>query len=173
MTTESFLNKAQELIESRVEYETTHIDAGDAYTHLASEGDFDYHNGENRLVEYCEEMGINLDGVDIDRLAEDVIFWSYMQVGQDYCHKKSFLVASYPVGEIEIEVSAEDLGLDRITESDIAELNANCDAYFRPGVKSLGTACDYAYAYVSTDSYWEQVCDPDVIQDLVNAMKES
>jgi len=173
MTNDNFIVRAQEIIESAYEYETSHQDAGDNYGHLASEGDFDYHNGENRLQEYCAEMGIDLTGIDIDRLAEDVIFYGYMTQGQAYDAKQRFLVASYPVGEIETEVSAESLGLERITEEHIKALNANCDAFFRPGVRSLGSACDYAYAYQVTDSYWDHVCNADVIQDLVNAMKES
>ena len=174
MTTETFLELAQAIIDSAFEYETTHQDAGDNYSHLASEGDFDYHNGDSRLQEYCAEMGIDIAGIDISRLAEDVIFWGYMTQGQPYDVKKRFLVASYHVGEIEVELSAGDLGLDRITESHIETLNKSCDAYFRPGVRSLGTSCDYAYAYVNaSDNYWDHVCDAETIRDLVNQMKES
>ena len=174
MTTESFTERAQALIDSCYEYETTHKDAGDNYSHLASEGNFDYHNGESRLQEYCQEMGIDLTGIDIDRLAEDVIFWGYMAQGGDYDSQKRFLVASYSVGEFEVELSAADLGLDRITESHINTLNKSCDAYFRPGVRSLGTSCDYAYAYVNaSESYWDHVCNADVIRDLVNQHKDN
>ena len=174
MTTGTFIERAQALIDSRFEYETNHQDAGDNYSHLASEGDFDYHNGESRLQEYCQDMGIDLSGVEIDRLAEDVIFWGYMAQGRDYDPQKRFLVASYNVGEIEIELSADDLGLDRITESHIDTLNKSCDAYVRPGVRSLGTSCDYAYAYVNaSDSYWDHVCDADTIRDLVEQHKDS
>ena len=110
MTTQAFYDQVNQIISDHVEYETNHIDAGDNYAHLASEGDFDYHNGENRLAEYCEEMGINLTGIDIDRLAEEVIFWSYMTVGGDYDPQKRFLVASYNIGEIEIQVDAGEIG---------------------------------------------------------------
>ncbi len=174
MTTESFIERAQAMIDSAYEYETTHIDAGDNYSHLAGEGDFDYHNGDSRLQEYCKDMGIDLSGIDIDKLAEDVIFWGYMAQGGDFDTKKRFLVSSYSVGEIEVEISADSLGLERITEGHIAELNAKCDAYLRAGVRSLGTACDYAYAYLNCEgSYWDHVCDLETIRDLVNAMKES
>ena len=172
MEIELVIERANQLIESRVEYETTHKDAGNNYAHMASEGDFDYHNGENRLAEYCAEMGIDIIGLDMDRLAEDVIFWGYMTLGQHFDPKKRFLVSSFQVGEIEIEVSVESLGLERISLEVIAELNRQCDAYFRPGVRSLGTECDYCYAYIQTDSYWDMVCDLDTIQDLVSAMRE-
>lgn len=166
MTTESFIGRAQAIIESAYDYETSHQDAGDNYSHLASEGDFDYHNGESRLQEYCAEMGIDLTGIDIDKLAEDVIFWGYMTQGNAYDALKRFLVASYQVGEIESQVDASDLGA-RFTPYLIAQLNKRTDAFWRYG------GPDVAYAYQVTDSDWDHVCNADVIKDLVNAMRES
>ena len=166
MTTETFIEKAQAIIDSAYEYETTHIDAGDNYSHLASEGDFDYHNGENRLQGYCKEMGIDLTGIDIDRLAEDVIFWGYMTQGHAYDAKQRFLVASYQVGEIELQAHLTCIGA-RFTPYLIDQLNKRTDAYW------TYSSPDTALLYINTDSYWDHVCDADVIQDLVNAMKES
>ena len=166
MTTDTFIERAKALIDSVHEYETTHIDAGDSYSHLASEGDFDYHNGESRLQEYCDEMGIDLTGIDIDRLAEDVIFWGYMTQGHAYDAQKRFLVATYQVGEIEEQVEAGRLGA-RFTPYLINQLNKRTGTYWRY------SGPDVAYCYQVTDSYWDHVCDADVIQDLVNAMKEA
>ena len=167
MTTESFSEHVNALIEDRVEYETTHKDAGDAYGHLAGEGSFDYGNGEERLADYCKEMGIDLSGIDLDVLARDVIFCGRMQEGRDYCPEQSFLVATYPVGEIEIQVEAEEIGA-RFTPYLTNKLNRNCDAYF-----SYHTVGSCALAYVSTDSYWDHVCDPDTIRDIIAKHKES
>ena len=167
MTTESFIERAQALIDSCYEYETSHQDAGDSYSHLASEGDFDYHNGESRLQEYCDEMGIDLTGVDIDRLAEEVIFWGYMTQGQAYDAQKRFLVASYAVGEIESQVDSGDIGA-RFTPYLIDQLNKRTDAYW---TYSTG---DTAYFYINTsECYWDHVCNTDVIRDLVNQHKEN
>jgi len=167
MTTESFIGRAQAMIDSAYEYETSHQDAGDNYAHLASDGDFDYHNGDSRLQEYCEEMGIDLTGVDIDRLAEDVIFWGYMTQGQAYDAKKRFLVASYHVGEIEQQVDASDIGA-RFTPYLINQLNKLTDGYWRYDRP------DTAYFYINCDGrYWDHVCDLETIRDLVNQMKES
>jgi hypothetical protein len=166
VTTESFLDAAKQLIESTYEYETSHADAGNNYAHLASEGHFEHHNGDNRLAEYCAEMGIDLTGIAIDRLAEEVIADSYMVQGQDYDPAKRFLVASYPVGEIETQVDSSDIGA-RLTPWLVKKLNRETDAYWScPG---KGSAC----FYITTDSYWDQVCNADVIQDLVNQQKES
>jgi hypothetical protein len=166
MTTEAFFERANELIDSVVDYETSHVDAGNNYAHMASEGDFDYHNGENLLVDYCKEMGIDLEGVDLDRLAEDVIFWSYMVQGQAFDPRKRFLVASYPVGEIETQVESSVLGV-KFTPYLINKLNRETWGYWRYDDPKT------AYVYSTTDSYWDQVCNSDVIQDLVNQQKES
>ena len=167
MTTESFIEKAQYIIDAAYEYETSHVDAGDNYSHLASEGDFDYHNGENRLQEYCEDMGIDLEGVDIDKLAEDVIFWGYMVQGGDFDPKKRFLVASYEVGEIEQQVDSETIGA-RFTPYLTEKLNKETYGFW------VYSSPDTAYCYINTSQcYWDHGCDPDVIRDLVNQHKES
>ena len=167
MTTESFIERAQALIDSCYEYETSHQDAGDSYSHLASEGDFDYHNGESRLQEYCNEMGIDLTGVDLDLLAGDVIFWGYMTQGNAYDAQKRFLVSSYNVGEVEDRIDASDIGA-RFTPYLIEQLNKRTDAFW------TYSTSDAAYFYVNaSDSYWDHVCNADVIRDLVNQQKES
>jgi len=166
MTTENFFELVNELIESRYEYETTHQDAGDNYSHLASEGDFDYHNGESRLQEYCDKMGIDLTGIELDRLAEDVIFWGYMTQGKAYDAQKRFLIASYNVGEVESQVDASDIGAS-FTPYLIDQLNKRTDAYWRYDTSET------AYFYVNaSESYWDHVCNADVILDLVNLHKD-
>jgi len=166
MTTENFFELVNELIESRYDYETTHRDAGDNYAHLAGEGDFDYHNGESRLQEYCNEMGVDLTGVDLDRLAEDVIFWGYMTQGQAYDAQKRFLISSYNVGEIEIQVDASDIGAS-FTPYLIDQLNRNTEAYWRYDTSET------AYLYINaSDSYWDYVCNADVVRDLVEQQKD-
>jgi hypothetical protein len=155
-----FFDKINAMIESHHEYESRHPDAGDAYAHLASEGAFDYDNGENRLAEYCAEHGIDLSGVDIDRLAESVIFWGYMTPGTDYDAKRRFLVSSHHVGEIECQVDSVDIGA-RFTPYLIDKLNRKTDAYWRR------ESDDMAYFYINCDSYWDHVCDKQTIIDLV------
>ena len=165
MTTETFIERAQAMIDSAYDYETAHIDAGDNYLHLAGEGTFDYDNGESRLQEYCEAMGIDLSGVEIDKLAEDVIFWGYMTQGQAYDAQKRFLVSSYNIGEIESQVDSSDIGA-RFTPYLIKQLNKRTDGFWRY------SGFDVAYFYINCDGrYWDHVCDLETIRDLVNAMK--
>ena len=167
MTTQEFYDKAQALVDQVYEYETSHQDAGDNYIHMASEGTFDYYNGESRLQEYCKEMGIDLTGIDLDRLAEDVIFWGYMTQGQAYDAQKRFLVASYNVGEIENQVEASSIGA-RFTPYLIDQLNKRTDAYWRYSTRD--TACFYINA---SECYWDHVCNADVIRDLVEQHKDN
>jgi len=156
-----FFDKVNAMIESRYEYETEHPDAGDAYSHLASEGDFDYHNGESRLAEYCAESGIDTAGVDLDTLAQDVIFWGYMTPGAAYDAKRRFLVASYQVGEIECQVDSVEIGA-RFTPYLIDKLNRNTDAHWQM------ESGEIARFYIVCDSYWDHVCDLETIKDLVD-----
>ena len=166
MTTDTFIERAQAMVDSTFEYETTHQDAGDNYAYMASEGDFDYHNGESRLQEYCNEMGVDISGVDISRLAEDVIFWGYMAHGQAYDAKKRFLVSAYHVGEIEQQIDASDIGA-RFTPYLIDQLNKRTDGFWSY------SGPDVAYFYINCDAYWDHVCDAETIRDLVNQYKES
>ena len=167
MTTENFFELVNELIESRYDYETAHQDAGDNYAHLAAEGDFYYHNGESRLQEYCDEMGIDLTGVELDKLAEDVIFWGYMTQGQAYDAQKRFLISSYNVGEIESQVDASDIGAS-FTPYLIDQLNKRTEAFWRYDTSET------AYFYINaSDSYWDHVCNADVIIDLVEQQRDN
>ena len=167
MTTDTFIERAQAIIDSAFEYETAHQDAGDNYLHMASEGNFDYHNGDSRLQEYCDKMGIDLTGIDIDRLAEDVIFWGYMTQGQPYDVEKRFLVASYHIGEIEQQVDASDIGA-RFTPYLIDQLNKRTNGFWRYD------GPDVAYFYINCNGmFWNHVCDAETIIDLVNQMRES
>jgi len=167
MTTDTFIERAQAMTDSAYEYETTHPDAGDNYGHLASEGDFDYHNGDSRLQEYCAEMSIDIAGIDISRLAEDVIFFGYMTQGADYDVNKRFLVASYHVGEIEEQVESSSLGA-RFTPYLVEQLNKHTDGFWRY------SGPDVAYFYLNCDGmFWDHVCDAETIRDLVSQYKES
>jgi len=166
MTTESFLEHVNDMIEQWVEYEESHQDAGDNYSHMASEGSFDFYNGTESLIEYCKTEGWNLDGVDIDRLAEDVIFWGYMTPSQAFDVSERFLVMSCQVCEIELQVESDQIGV-RFTPWIIDKLNRETDAYWRY------QSSDVAYCYVVSEAYWDHVCNKDVILDLINQQKDS
>jgi len=168
MTTESFFERVNDMIEARVEYESSHPDAGDSYAHLPAEGSFDYGNGPDRLRDYCESNGIDLSGIDIDRLSEDVIFWCRMEPGHAYLayNGPAFLIDTYPVGEIEMQMESHVIGA-RTTPWLCDRLNRETDAYWIP------QCAGYALAYIAVDSSWHCLCDLDRVQDIVEQHRES
>lgn len=167
------IEQINSLIADRVEYEESHQDAGDNYSHMLGESWHSEH--DRRLADQLAELGIDHSAVDFDQLAEDVIFWAEMVPSHIYdASPKSgtILLDSWPIGEIEIEISADELGCDRISADMIKQLNSNCDAFFRAGVRSLGDSCDYCYAYVSSDRSWDAQISAETVRDLIAGLAE-
>ena len=173
MLTDNQIEQINSLIADRVEYEEEHQDSGGNYAHLLGESWCSDH--DRRLAEQLAEMGIDHSSVDFDQLAEDIIFWAEMVPSHIYDaspKSRSILLDSYMIGEIEIEISAEELGIDRISAEMIEQLNRSCDAYFRAGVRSLGDSCDYCYAYVSSDRSWDAQISAEMVQHLIAELVE-
>lgn len=166
--TENQIEQINSLIADRVSYEEEHQDAGDARSHFLAESWYSEH--DSRLADQLAELRIDHSAVDFDQLAEDVIFWAEMVPSHIYDgapKSGTILLDSYMVGEIEIEISAEELGCDRISAEMIKQLNKNCDAFFRAGVRSLGDSCDYCYSYVSSDRSWDAQISAEMVQHLI------
>ena len=171
--TESQIEQINSLIAERVSYEDEHQDAGNDRAHLLGESWHSEH--DNRLLEQLADLGIDHSAVDFDQLAEDVIFWAEMVPSHLYDNSPKsgqILLDSFPVGEMEVEISAEELGVDRITAEMINEMNRSCDAYFRAGVRSLGDSCDYCYAYIGSDRSWDAQISAKTVCDLIAALVE-
>jgi hypothetical protein len=60
-------------------------------------------------------------------------------------------VAAYPVGEIETQIDAQDIGLERFTQEMCKALSRQCDIYLSDSEK------DSTYGYISTDCVWDMV----------------
>jgi hypothetical protein len=167
------IEQINSLIADRVSYEEEHRDAGNDRAHMLSESWHSDH--DNRLRDQLAEMGIDHSAVDFDQLAEDVIFWAEMVPSHLYDNSPAagqILLDSFPVGEMEIEISAEELGCDLISTDMIEQLNRSCDAYFRAGVRSLGDACDYCYAYISSDRSWDAQISAEMVRHLIAELVE-
>lgn len=171
--TQEQIEQINSLIADRMTYEEEYQDAGNNYAHMLGESWHSEH--DNRLADQLAELKIDIGAVDFDQLAEDVIFWAEMVPSHIYDNSPKagqILLDSYAISEIEIEFSAEELGCDRISAEMIEQLNSSCDAYFRSGVRSLGDACDYCYAYVSSDRSWDAQISAETIRDLIEALAE-
>ena len=140
-------------VAERLEYEESHVDAGDAYAHMPREGGFDYGNGPSRLVEFCKAHDIAGSAED---LSDIVLDHFTMMSGNMYSPKGVFVVDSYGLQEVEID-------LNYLVESGqidwglLMQISDDCDAYI------TGTG----YAYVTSDAVWYAVIDPESLADLV------
>ena len=161
------IEAVNDLCESMVEYETTHVDAGENYAHLVGES-WDIQKTRDIIEQFHRELfdsseyvqgsgwinykplwetlGIHPRWKDIDPdVLADIALESFtMESGSMYYPQGVIILDSFPVGEIEIDLSS--LGIDGITMEHIRE---SCDAY----ISSDG------YAYVSTDAVWYAVLD--------------
>lgn len=167
------IEQINSLIADRVSYEEEHRDAGNDRAYLL--GDSWHSDHDNRLRDQLAELGIDHSAVDFDQLAEDVIFWAEMVPSHLYDNSPKsgqILLNSFPVGEMEIEISADELGCDVISAELIEQLNKNCDAFFRAGVRSLGDSCDYCYSYVSSDRSWDAQISSEMVRHLIAELVE-
>jgi hypothetical protein len=160
----------------QLEYEESHVDAGDNYSHIVSESWCA--DSEKRLAEQfigkevadlskdCFEEGrwipewtIDTMGLDMDTLSDMAIYLFTMERGSIFGpYTNGIILESCCVGEIEIEL--DHLGIDGITMELIRE---SCDAYIS------GTGL----AYMTTDAVWYAVVDPAEYQAAIIEHKES
>jgi len=160
--TENQIEQINSLIADRVSYEEEHQDSGDARAHLLSESWHSDH--DRRLADQLAELGIDHSAVDFDQLAEDVIFWAEMVPSHIYDSAPksgAILLDSYMVGEIEIEISAEELGIADLSPEICDQLSRSCDAYFRHD------SADRCFAYVSSDRSWDAQISAEMVRHLI------
>ena len=161
------IEQINSLIADRMTYEEEHQDSGNDRAHMLGESWHSEH--DQRLADQLAELKIDHSAVDFDQLADDVIFWAEMVPSHLYDNSPKagqILLDSYPVGEIEIEISAEELSCDHISADLIEQLNRRCDAYFRH------SGADRCYAYVSSDRSWDAQISAETVCDLIAALVE-
>lgn len=161
------IEQINSLIADRVSYEEEHQDAGNNRAHLLGESWHSEH--DRRLAEQLAEQNIDLGAVDFDQLADDVIFWAEMVPSHIYDASPkpdTILLDSYPIGEMELFFTAEELGFREFTPELIEEMNRCCDAYFR---QYMGTE---VFAYVSSDRSWDAQISAETVRDLITSLAE-
>lgn len=161
------IEQSNSLIADRVEYEESHPDAGGNYSHMLGESWHSDH--DRRLADQLAEHEIDLGAVDFDQLAEDVIFWAEMVPSHIYDAAPkpgTILLDSYPIGEIEIEISAEELGIAELSPAICDHLSRSCDAYFSH------SSADRCFAYVSSDRSWDAQISAETVIDLIADLAE-
>lgn len=165
MNLDVVIEKLNALGESVYGYETSHRDAGNNYAHMPCESWTSY--DDSRLAEYMQEKGIDFTGLEIDEISSRVLDQFEMQASHAFCMGDgSFLVASYPVGEIETEVSAEDLGISKFTKELCESLSKSSDVFLRYD------SPERAFGYIE-GSYdvWDCVVSEKVLREIVSDLQ--
>lgn len=156
------IEQINSLIADRVEYEEEHQDAGGNYAHMLGESWHSEH--DRRLADQLAELGIDHSAVDFDQLAEDVVFWAEMVPSHIYDASPkpgAILLDSYLIGEIEIEISADELGIAELSPAICDQLSRSCDAYFSH------SSADRCFAYVPSDRSWDAQISAETVRDLI------
>jgi len=135
-----------------LEYETEHKDAGDNYAHMPGESWTETDNIE--LRRNMKRLGVESHGMHTDEIAEIALDIFDMESGHIHIgelQKRAIILASFPVSEIEIDLSG--IGLDDTTLEYVAD---SCDAYIKGNL-----------AYLTTDSVWFAVVSPEALQTAI------
>ena len=147
-----------EFCQAQLEYEESHEDAGENYSHIPAES---WTSTEDKiLTDWIESENIDAMGLDTDQLAGVALDCFYMRSGHRFgpYHKQEsdLILAAYSIQEIEIDLSC--LGLDGITLDYIRD---SCDVYIKGEL-----------AYMTTDAVWYAVLSKSTFQSAIKAMKE-
>ena len=148
------IDAVNEYCTDNLEYEESHVDAGDNYSHMVAES-WDSVQ-EKRLIEQIEKRGIDPMGLEPDEIADIALDIFHMESGHIFSNVESnfIVLESYGVGEVEADL--EHLGIDGVTFDLIRE---SCDCY----ISGTGRG------YMTSDSVWYAVVKP---QELQQAIKD-
>jgi hypothetical protein len=151
------------MTEAAHEYETTDIDAGNAYAHMPAECWSSTDDSE--LVRQLSELGINARGLEPDVLSDIALDIFEMQSGSIYMPSGLIVLAAYAVGEIEsqVEFSAINVpSIGAVTADHIAHVARDIDAH-------VGSINNHrALLYTDTDCVWFAVITPEVMQEAID-----
>ena len=150
---EALASKINEIADARVEYETTHDDALDVYTHFAHEGDWTYHDNDARVAQRARDLGLSVPEDMEDALGNaclDRITWRF----DNQLHGNTPEdLGAFIIGEIETQIEHEALPAwftDKSPEEQRSIIDdvhrASCDHYVQ------GTSGDSLLVYTTTDT---------------------
>ena len=165
------INEAIEtILTSHVEYETEHVDAGDAYSHLPREGGWMYHNGLDRLKAWMVENDITTT-LDDETLEELVLDNLEMETGHSLTSPSgdTFSIDRFGVEEVECEISFTELS--EMTGLNITEGRMKAIAAAR-GAHCMTIGNDSLLAYEVTDSTWDAVIHANDLIELLTEAEE-
>jgi hypothetical protein len=168
-TYEKHAQTLRQAIDSQVEYEERHVDAGDAYMHMLDRSGWDYGNCEEKIREYIAEH--NLPEVDMESLREEVLGY-YLAEARPGCmygmygKEQGVKLAAWPVGEVEVQFCTPDLArLLDCTEEEAVEFwqKAKHERQF-----CISGDC----AYESTDAVWFAFLPHETLVETIQEINE-
>ena len=160
MDMETVSEKLNGLGESQMEYETTHRDAGDNYAHIVAESWCS--DQERALIDYMKEKEIDWTGLEIDAIADSVLDQFEMQSGHLWsAGNGDCLLNAFPIGEIEIQIDAQEIGLKHVTKEICEALSRQSDLFCH--MQDDRTIL----AYQGTDSVWDACISENALRDIV------
>ena len=166
---EELAEKIGNVIDLNEEYETTHDDAGANYAHMIREGDWQYYNGTERLLQYCELHDIPTNPKAVEAMEEYCLDWSDCKPHDGYgraCSELEFEVATFEVGEIEVCLNI----FDMTKWADCTEEEAEAALEYMKDERDycLSNSFGNWYAYVLTDAYWVFFVDLATLREIAN-----
>lgn len=149
----------QACIDWQVEYEESHVDAGDAYSHIPRESWCS--DDDSRLRDFVDRNAIGA-GLDTDEIADIALENFTMKPGTIYGFdgdENYFILASFPIVEHEIQIDHDAIGIDGVTWDLIKDSRDFCINGDR--------------AYVATDAVWFAAISRKKLARLITEHEES
>jgi len=174
---EDLADKLETAIDSRVEYECEHDDAGGNYSHMPREGGWNYGSGPDRLKAWCDEHhgALAITKGEIEDLEDEILDWCEYRPGhmlENANRPHEFCVDSYAVGEVEEQFCFTDL-------RDMLDLEEGEELDFLPRVNEDRRFClrwdrrtNEILSYTNTDSTWVFYVTREWLEDRLESLRE-
>ena len=136
MTYEDRIEQLVEIVtaaaEANVEYETTHKDALDAYTHLPREGEWTYRDTDQIIARRARDLGLTVPEHLEDVLGDACLERITWRFESQYHNDEADDLGAFPISEIETHIDLADLP-QWFTEKSRADQRAIIDDVNRAG----------------------------------------
>ncbi len=132
---EALASKINEIADARVEYETTHKDALDAYSHLPREGEWTYRETDKLLAQRARGLGLTVSEEMEDVLGDACLERITWRFDSQYHGGEPEDLGAFPICEIETQIEHEALPSWFTGKSPeeqraiIEDVNRACDHY--------------------------------------------
>jgi hypothetical protein len=157
-----FARLINEYTEDRVQYETEHVDSGEAYEHMVREKRDDVETLRN-FKDWLKQSKVKTHDVPIGKLFELVL--ENFKMAPDRVTPNlagfdtAFVIAEFPVGEVEISV-ADTCQTTGVPKDAIPQISDLLDAYVN----------DQGFGYVSThDAAWVAYISRQSMEEVIDS----